>query len=112
MEEIIYYIISFLLIYLIYFLLIINNKKRKNKLYESTEVKYLIQVYKLKNIKTKFFPHLIALANSFIITTAVTIVLILDNFILQFLVGFFVLIILNLFIYHLIGIYYRKKENK
>ncbi len=111
MEELILYVITLLFVYLIYFLLVIKSKRRKNKLFESTEVKYLMAVYKIKKeaLDTKSFPHVIAFANAFIITTALTIVLYLNNIILQFVLGLVLMIILNITIYHIIGKTYGKK---
>lgn len=111
MEEIIFYAFTFLSIYLLYLFLIILRKKKRVKMLESTEVKYLKTKYKLnkKILERKAFPHVIALANSFIVATTVIISLLGSNFLIRFLIGFVVLIPLILLTYHGIGTYYRKK---
>ncbi len=85
-----------------------------NKFVNGKEMKYLKYKYKLDytKINTKRLANVVAISNAFIISSTVTIVSYFDNYILQMLIGFFILIFLILFIYHIIGIIYKKKGDK
>ena len=75
-------------------------------------MKYLKYKYKIKvNDKNlKRIANTIFLANSFILSTTVFVVCLFDNLFIELLVGVVTLLILILGIYHIIGIYYSKKQ--
>lgn len=114
MLDLILYIITFIFVYLVYIIFVIKRKKGIERLPNSTEIRFLTQKFNLdKNkINIKEMGYVIGLANAFIITTTITIVLTLDNFVLMLIVGFLILIPLIFIIYIIIGKYYQKKLNK
>lgn len=112
MTEIKTFLITFIVVYFVYFVIIILNKKRKEKLKESIEAKYLINRFKLdlNSININTFGQIVALSNSFIISLTVSLVSLFNHFILKMLLGFIILIILELLIYNIIGSYLKRKE--
>ncbi len=114
MERIIVTIIVFLFLYLLYFFTVIRNKKKLEDIYKSGQASFIIKRYQLdvSKINKKVFAQTIALINSFIIAITFLITDFIANFILKFLIGFILLVPLILFSYHMIGIYYKKKEVK
>ena len=114
MERIIVTIIVFLFLYLLYFFTVIRNKKKLEDNYKSGQASFINKRYQLdvSKINKKVFAQTIALINSFIIAITFLITDFIANFILKFLIGFILLVPLILFSYHMIGIYYKKKEVK
>ena len=117
MKEILLFVITFIIIYLIYFIFVISRKKALLKWKNGKELTYLKKVYKIKIPKNrlKLIANVIALSNSFIVASTLSIVSIFKNFLFQMLIGFFVLCGLIVLIYHIIGKSFQKinrKENK
>ncbi|MBE6152027.1 MAG: hypothetical protein E7165_01775 [Firmicutes bacterium] len=114
MEFIIIFLVSFAVVYLLYLLTVISNKNKLEKFKTSNNVLILVKKYKLTitDSNVKLLAHLVALANAFIMAFAITIVELVNNFILKILVAFLVIVPLILISYHLIGKYMLKKENK
>ncbi|MFA5603635.1 MAG: hypothetical protein WDA12_02120 [Bacilli bacterium] len=112
MVELITFLGSFLIVYLFYLLFVILRKKNKDKLKKGIELRYLKVKYNIdvKDLDIKKISHVIALANSFIIATTVTIISFIDNLILMMVVGFIILMILELITYHFIGTHYQQKK--
>lgn len=112
MKELILYFITFIFIYLFYIIFVLNRKSILKKFPKGKEMTYLRYKYNIKvnesNIKK--IANSVFLANSFILSTAVYIVSLLDNFILKILVGFITLVILILVLYHFIGMHYRNRR--
>ena len=112
MEEFILFIISYHLIFLLYQLFIVSKAKRKKNKKEPLEVLYLKKMYKdldFKKIPYNQLLQLIALISSFDISLIVSIVVNINNFFLEILVGFVGIILLILVSYHLIYLFYKKK---
>lgn len=118
MKELILFIGCFCLIYLIYYLLIINRKNKLDKITTSTECKYLKLRYKVDvdKIPTKSLARHIAIINSFIISSTASIISadmfklpLLLEWLVRFLVGIIVLMIMIIIIYGILGKYYLKK---
>ena len=111
MEEIIFYIITMVVLFLLYYIFVIRNKKRLEKFSKNTYVSYLVGVYKLdkEKINQKQLAMAIIMVNSFIIANAVLIVGFINNLILKFILGFIVLIPLQLLMYHIIGKTFQKR---
>lgn len=111
MKELVIYIITFLIIFLFYFLFVIIRKKKLEKFRENIYVEYLTRVYKLdiNRIRIKDLALAIALINSFIIATTVFILGFINSWILKFILGFIVLIPLQLLMYHIVGKIFEKR---
>ena len=114
MKYVIIYLITFCVIYLLYFLLVVNRKKAINKFKNSMEVKYLMNKYSVNidKVNIKKLANMVALSNSFIITTVFIVIIFIDNFILKLLVAFVILFPLIIIIYWLLGKILKKEEGK
>ena len=114
MEDFIFAIIVFVIIYLAYLFTVIMRKDKLKKFVNAKEVSLLKGRYKLNldKINVKSLAQTIAISNSFIISFAIYMALLVDNMILQLLIGFLVMVPLILIIYHFIGRHYKKKEVK
>jgi len=114
MKEIIMFLLIFILVYLFYFIFVINKKKALKKLPNGKELTFLKYRYKLNysKINIKSLAHKVALTNAFILSSTVTIISLIDNFILALLIALLVLIPLILICYHLIGTHYQKQGGK
>jgi len=112
MKELIIYLIIFIIVYLFYLIFVLNRKNVLNKFPEGKEIKYLKYKYgiKVNDKNLKSIANTIFLANSFILTTTVFIINLFNNLLIEIVIGVLVLIILILGVYHLIGIYYKKKQ--
>lgn len=108
------YVVTFLIVYLIYFLFVVNRKKALKKLENSMEVRYLINRYKIDISKfdPKKIANIVALSNSFIMSTVFVIILFIKSFMLRMLLGFISLFPIILGTYHLVALYLKKKEGK
>ena len=112
MKELIFYLVVFILVYLFYLIFVLNRKNVLKKFPEGKEMRYLKYKYgvKVNDKNIKKIANTIFLANSFIIATTVFVVCLFDSLLLEILVGIITLIILMLSTYHLIGIYFKKKQ--
>ena len=111
MVYLISFVIAFLIVYLFYFFTVILQKKKYDKFKKSNQVMYFINRYKLNvnKINIKKFIHIISLTNSLIIAIAFTATFLVENILLQLLIGLLVLIPLILISYSLIGNYLKKE---
>ena len=115
MKELVYtFVVTFILIYVLYLIFVVFRKKKLGKIKSSTEVSFIKKRYnlKLKNVSDKKVALDVAFCNSFIIATTLAIMSLFEKFVLQVLVGFIVLVLLILIIYSILGIEYRRKEDK
>lgn len=114
MKELIIFLILFIIVYLFYFIFVISRKKILKKFPNGKELTFLKYKYNLdySKINIKVLAHVIALSNAFILSITVTIISIFDNFLIQMLVGFLILIPLILIIYSIIGKIYSKKSRR
>lgn len=112
MGDFIFAIVVFVIIYLAYLFTVILRKDKLKKFINAKEVSLLKGRHNLnlEKINVKSLAHTIALSNSFIISFAIYIALLVDNMILQLLIGFLVMVPSILIIYHIIGRHYKKKE--
>ena len=112
MKYVVTFLIVFILIYLFYLFFVILRKDQLKKFKNNTSLRYLVKVYKLNinKLNIKKIANIIGIANSFIIAFTYTIVLLIDGFINQMLMAIGVFILLQLFIYHIIGISLKKKS--
>ena len=65
---------------------------------------------KINEKNMKEIANVIFLGNAFILSTTIFVVCLFNNLVLEILVGIITLIFLMLGVYHLIGIYYKKKQ--
>ena len=112
MEQIVIFISSLVIIYLFYLLFVIRSNKKRERLYQGMEAIYLMKRYKISNkiLTNKTYCHIIALTNSLIIALTVTIISLISNYLLMLLVGLILLIPQIFLYYHIVGVYYQKKE--
>ena len=112
MKELIFYVIIFLLVYLFYVIFVLCRKNVLKNFPNGKEMRYLKFKYgiKVNDKNIKKIANTIFLANSFILSTTVYVVCLFNNLLLEIIVGVLTLTILILAIYHLIGIYYKKKQ--
>jgi hypothetical protein len=114
MKYFVIWISIFILVYLFYLFFIILRKNKLQLFKNNSYLKYLIYVYHLdiKKLSMKQMANIIGLSNAFILATTCTIVSILDNFFYQMVLAFAILILLQLFTYHVIGkILQRRDKN-
>lgn len=111
MQEIVFYLLTMVLIYLLYYLFVVKNKRRLKKFENNTYVNYLVGVYKLdrNKIPMKQMAKAVAMINSFIIATTILIISVISNLILKFVVGFIILIPLQILMYHIVGKVFQEK---
>ena len=112
MKSFIVYLIMFLLVYLFYIIFVLCRKNILKKFPNGKEMQYLKFKYgvKVNDTNIKKIANSVFLANSFILSTTVLAISFFDGLILEIVVGLVTLVLLMLIIYHLIGIYYKKKQ--
>ena len=111
MFSLILFFVTFIVVFLIYLLFVIRRKKYLDKFIKGKEITYLKKVYKIKIKESDYkgIAMLVALTNSFIMATSVTIVSLFKNIFLEILVGFGTVMVLILICYHIIGTIYKKE---
>ena len=111
-KEILLFIGTFIFIYLFYFIFVLSRKNVLEKVPESKNMIYLKYKYGLKFNKKniKKIANTVFLANSLILSVAVTVMSMFKSFLVGLLVSIIPLIILILVLYHLIGTYYKNKQ--
>ena len=95
-----------------YVIFVLCRKNILKKFPNGKEVKYLKFKYgiKVNDKNLKSVAHSVFLGNAFILSTTVFIICLFDSLLLKILIGLITLIILMLGVYHLIGMYYKKKQ--
>ena len=114
MKYLILFIIVFLVVFLLYLITVIENKRKLLNFPKTNQALLLINKYQLKIDKdnVKELAVKIALANSFVIGLAITVIELVNNFLLKLLVGFLVMLPLILVLYHIIGKSMQKEGKK
>ena len=114
MKFIIIYFIAFTIIYLFYLFAVVLQKKRMEKFKRSHQIMFFVNRYNLdiEKINIRKFTHLLAFINAFIMATAFISMYLVDNLLLQFLIGLAVLFPLLFLCYHIVGKIYQKKYKK
>lgn len=108
------FLIVFIIVYLLYLFVFVLNKKKKNGIFETNQAKLIIVPNKLNTdmINRNCFAHVLALANSFIVSFTFALSEFFDNYIVKLLFCFIILFVLIFIIYRLIGFIYKKKEGR
>lgn len=120
MEEIILFLMSFVFMFLIYQIFLVGPAKRRAKdekkkkdgeKKELVEIKYLVKKYKLDLNKVSYnqLLQIVALVSSFDISLVVSIIMALNNFILEIVIGFLSTLVIIMMSYHLVYLFYKKK---
>ena len=109
------FIIAYVLVFILYWLLFVRKKTKYNKNRVPVEFYYLVSLYGLdqKKINYKKFIYISALINTFIIvSTYIIISKLLNNWILQLLIGIVIIVLLIIICYGILGRIYQKKGMK
>ena len=107
------YIIVFTLVSIFYYITIRLHYKKYDKNKLPVELIYLKKIYQISVNKENYksYINILPLVNSFIITTIyITLMYLLNSWILRILIGVVLLILLLIICYGLLGRYYLKKE--
>ena len=114
MDKILVFLIVFVIVYLLYFFTVILNKKKRKKIFSTNQAKLIIIPNKLNTdkINLNVFAHVLSLSNSFIVAFTFMISEFFDKYFIKLIVSFFVLIILILVVYKIIGYIYKKREGR
>ena len=112
MKILILYVIYFVVIYLFYLLTVVLNKKKNQKYKRSKQVMMFVRRYNLdfKKISLVKFLNIIAITNSFIMSTTIMLLEYVPNLFLKLVVAFVALMVLILSCYKLIGIYIERRN--
>ena len=116
-EQLILFILTYIFVLLIYefFIVRIAKKNKDNKSKKKPiEVRYVMNKYKLtmKDINYNQLLQLVALISSLDIAIVVSVMYLIDNFILKLLVGVVLMVVLIIVSYNIVGNFYRKKVDK
>lgn len=120
MEEIILFLMSFIFIFIIYQLFLVGPakrrvnskmKKQEREKKELVEIKYLVKRYRidLDKVSYKQLLQIVALVSSFDISLVVSIIMSLNNFLLEIIIGFVATLLIIMLSYHLVYLFYKKK---
>ena len=113
MKIFISFIFTYLLVLVIYEIFLIVPIKRKNnkEKKELAEIKFLVTKYGLniKKVNYNQLLQIVALISSFDISVVVTVVFVLDNWLIQILVMIVLTLILFIVSYYLVYCFYKKK---
>lgn len=115
MEELILFIGSFIVVFILYQLFIVSKAKKnkgKDNKKEPIEVLYLKKMYKkldFDKIPYNQLLQLIAIISSLDISLIVSVIMNINNFILEIVIGFVLTIVVIVASYHLIYLFYKKK---
>ncbi|MBS7020640.1 MAG: hypothetical protein KH135_02040 [Firmicutes bacterium] len=114
LEEIILFTFTFLLIYGIYAMMILKSEKRLEKYKTSVEIKDLEGKYHIQTNRFEFrkLARMVLITNTFDICVTAALACLIPNFILMFLVGVLILLVVIFISYHLLGTYLKKLERK
>lgn len=114
MEYIILFVIVFIVVFLLYVITVIENKRKLAKFPKTNQALLLINRYHLEIDKdnVKEFAVKIALSNAFVIATAITVIELVDHFLLKLLVAILVMLPLILILYSMIGKSMQKEGKK
>ncbi len=109
MKHIILFIMTYIFVFLIYQIFIVRNKRRNSKK-RPMEINYLIQKYNIdiSKINYKKLLKVVALISSLDISIIVTIATLFDNYLIQIIIVFVLVIPTIMISYSFVGKYYKK----
>lgn len=112
MSRFILFITTWVIIYLLYLIFVIIRKDKLKLFKNNSYVKYLSNVYKVnvKEIDNKKLANIIGLSNGFIIALTILIIDFISNFYLKMFIALVLVILLQLFIYHIIGKLLKRRD--
>ncbi len=112
MKILISYVIYFVVIYLFYLFTVILNKKKHEKYKRSKQIMLFVKRYNLDFKKISFtkFLNIVALTNSFIMSTTIMLLEYVPNLFLKLVIAFVALMALIPSCYRLIGIYIERRN--
>ena len=112
MEYAIWFLVGFILVYVIYYILFIRKASRKGK--KSSEVEYLIKLYKLDINKFSYyrFVRVVGVVSSIDIALISVIVAFTNELIWQLLFSFLIIFPIIIISFMLLGKYYKNKQTK
>ena len=97
-----------------YLFFVILNKKKNKSVFETNQASIFINLNKLDkdSINKNVFIKVLSLSNSLILSFIFTFAMfpVFNSFILNMLLCFVILIVLILFVYKIVGIFFRKKD--
>ncbi len=110
MKHIILFIMTYIFVFLIYQIFIVRKAKRRNSKKRPMEINYLIQKYNIdiNKINYKKLLKVVALISSLDISIIVTIVTLFDNYLIQIIIVFILVIPIIMISYNFVGMYYKK----
>lgn len=111
LDELILFVMTFLLVFIVYELFLVRKAKKDKRRKKPVEVNYLLGKYHLNidKLNYKKLLNIISVVSAFDISLVVTIVSLLNNFYLQLLVGFVLIMLLIIVSYDIVGRIYKKK---
>lgn len=111
MNHIILFIMTYVFVFFIYQIFIVSKGKRRNSKKRPIEVNYLIKKYNIdiNKINYKKLLMTISLVSSLDISVIVTVILLLDNYLLEIVVAFLIVIPVIIVSYSFVGKYYVKR---
>lgn len=109
--ELVLFLLSFIFVFVLYRIFIVRRAKKIKNPKEPFEVSYLVSRYKfdMKRINYDKLLTVISIVSSFDIALIVFIIVLLDNFILEVIVGFISTLVIIISSYHLVYLVYKKK---
>ena len=115
MQELLLFLMCYIVVFLLYQIFIVRrakkNRKSKKNRKDPVEVVYLERKYRLdmKKVNYNQLLQIIALVSSFDISVAVSLIMLINNFVLEIVVGFISVFVLIIISYHLVYLFYKKK---
>ena len=117
MEEIILFFMCFLFVFFIYQFVIVKRAKKNHiekindNWREPIEIMYLVKKYKIDLSKISYnqLLQIVALVSSLDISLVVSIIMLLDSFLMEIIIGFLSMIFIIFCSYHLVYLFYKWK---
>lgn len=114
MQYLVLFVLTYIIVYFVYYLMVLKKEDKVKKMKKSTELSYLKKVYhiNLNNYDLNWLVKKVIIVNTLIISIAVAIASFASNIIWMLLLGFVILFPSILLLYHILGIYLKKKESR
>lgn len=111
MKELILFLSTMIFTYIIYLVFIISKAKRRNSKKKPIEIRYLESKYQIDIKKLNYHKllQIVGIISSFDIALIVSIVSLVNNYLLSIVLVIFLVIPIILISYHIVGKYYQKR---